>query len=51
MKLQFHEAANAVVKFYGNVPRILEDPVFDVRVCDWFARKVLPSNTKHYIGL
>jgi hypothetical protein len=40
-----------MVEFYGNVPRILEDPVFDVRVCDWLAREVLPSDTKHDIGL
>jgi hypothetical protein len=40
-----------MVKFYRYVPGILEDPVFDIGVRDWFANEVTPSDTKHDIGL
>jgi len=50
VKLQFHEAANAVMEFYRNVPRILEDSIFNICICDRFADKVASTDTKHDVG-
>jgi hypothetical protein len=50
VELQFHKAANAMVQFYGNVSRILEDSILDVRVCDRLADEVASSDTEHDVG-
>lgn len=51
MQLQFDEAADAVVQFDGDVPRVLEDTVLHIAVRDWLSGVDLAAHTEHDLGL
>lgn len=50
-ELQFNELANPMMQLDRDIPRMLEDPVFHVRVHDRVTCVISSADAEHYTGL